>query len=103
MAEVDREMERIRYQNSQVKQKEKQEAKEKKEKLGIKWFIPSLLQLFQYEDSLLDIFSILPPPSLERAFSPLDYHRQYYHSIKSERKNNNWHNNQPKLHPYTVN
>lgn len=29
-------MERIRYQNSQVKQKEKQEAKEKKEKLGIK-------------------------------------------------------------------
>ena len=29
-------MEKIRYSNSQVKQKEKQEAKEKKEKLGIK-------------------------------------------------------------------
>jgi hypothetical protein len=29
-------MEKIRYLNSQVKQKEKQEAKEKKEKMGIK-------------------------------------------------------------------
>jgi hypothetical protein len=29
-------MEKIRYLNSQVKQKEKQEAKEKKEKQGIK-------------------------------------------------------------------
>lgn len=36
ISEVDREMEKIRYSNSQVKQKEKQEAKEKKEKLGIK-------------------------------------------------------------------
>jgi len=34
VAEVDTEMEKIRYNNSQVKQIEKKEAKEKKEKMG---------------------------------------------------------------------
>ena len=36
IAQVDHQMEQIRYINSQVKQKEKQQAKEKKEKQGMK-------------------------------------------------------------------